>query len=552
MKQHFLLLSLVLFILGWVGVSAQTATVTFLHNSPDPAMAQVDVYITQYDNTAKADNVNYKDGLMFTDAIIFGGLEVFIDVAPANSGSKDDAVVRFSFTPEADAGYQVELFGVQGTDGWLANPDGEPINLRVKQQIVPNPEPVVGEVGLMFSHGVTDMESVDVYLRGAAAPVFTSVKYGGTTTETKNVKRQLYTIDLTVAGNKNNVLASFECDFSTIPSDVIFLTSSGFKIPNDNNKSENGLYLLATLDNGSVIKYPMLSGSQKSRMQLINASADPVLAMVDLYVNGTRAADNLAYKKATGFIDYEAGTPVIISIGSATSTKESEAFFRDTLEPLRPGRTYQVVVCGVSDTASFSNTASGAPAVLQYIVAEGALEESTDPAKTAVRTIHTVTDLGTVDVRNATNTYAGALTYTAYSPEYIMVEPAIDTVWLYSTTNGTPIRGWIADLRGTKRAVTMLLTGFFGPDSNQSGPLYNLVLIEPNGTINDKLSVVQPQTEWVAELVHGSDWQLSPNPASATLNLMIPFGNSEAAAIGTSATALLYSAHGEQMLSTPL
>lgn len=45
MKQHFLLLSLVLFILGWVGVSAQTATVTFLHNSPDPAMAQVDVYI---------------------------------------------------------------------------------------------------------------------------------------------------------------------------------------------------------------------------------------------------------------------------------------------------------------------------------------------------------------------------------------------------------------------------------------------------------------------------------------------------------------------------
>lgn len=536
-----------------LGLKSQLSTITFLHNSPDPELAAVDVYITQTGNTSKVEDFAYKSGTIFPDAIIFGGFPVQISIGPANSTSEEEAtLVRATFTPEPDEGYQVELIGVMGDEGWAENPDGVSLQARIKQQLVPLVEPVFGEVAVMFSQGVTDLEECDVYVRGSSTPLFAGLKFGDITPTPKNIKRQRHTIDLTKAGDKSRVLASFEVDLTLTSSDVIILTSSGFKTPQDNKGSSIAMRLLGFLDDGSVLEYELLTGSQTARVQFIHDSPDPTATVVDIYVNGERKLDNLNFRKASSFADYEAGTPVILAVAPATSTSPNDAFFRDTLAAFRPGRSYHILLHGVRDTSKFAKNPGGSDISLNFTVAEGALETSPESGKTAVRMMHGVTDLGRCNVASSQATYATSLPYSGVTPEYIIAEPiAMDTMWVYNSETGSKIRGWIADLRGTNRAVAALISGFIRPDSNQNGQDWKLILVDANGAVNDRLVAVDTGTPGsVDDIVPGALWSVAPNPAANTVNVVVPVTSEQADRIGAQPMLRLVSLTGQVVVET--
>jgi hypothetical protein len=531
--------------------SAQLSNITFLHNSADASLAEVDVYVTQYGQTTKLENLAYKGGTGFPDAIVFGGFEVTIDVAPASSASRSEAIATLAFTPAEYAGYQVEVQGVGSTNGFVPNPEGADIKLKMVKVLVPEPVPVNGEVAVMFSHGSTDLEACDVYVRGSSAPLFTNMRYGQITNITKNVKRLRQTIDLTKVGDKTKVLASFEADLALLSTETVIFTISGFKTPADNHQSDNGLALLAMLDDGNVVTYPLLSGSQKARVQVIHNSPDPALSVVDVWVNGERKVDNIAFRGATAFADFEAGSPVIIGITQATATNLNNPILLDTLEAFRPGRSYHVIVQGITDTTKFKPRA--AEFLLQLNVADGALEKSATAGKTVVRTVHGVIDLPAVDVKSTNAEYATGITYSGVSPEYIPVEPvARDTFWVYDAASKKKLRGWVADMRGTDRAMVALISGFLGTDSNQNGPKWKIVLVDANGSTSDKLIEVDTGgTTGSVDLVPASLWTLAPNPASTKATLFIPFTETVAGVIGNGAQARVFSVSGELQLVVP-
>lgn len=545
------LFSLILAIAIPTIASSQQAFITFLHNSADPALGVVDVYVTQSGQTTKVDNLQFQKADNFNTAIVFGGFECFVDVAPSTSSSKDEAIATLTFTPQADAGYEIEFHGVKG-DGFAANPEGGNIQLTIKANLVPIVTPVVGEVSAIISHGATDLEACDVYVRGNSKAIATNIAFGNFSSEIKQLKRQRQTIDLTKTGDKTKVLASFEVDLSTVSSDIIVLTISGFKTPADNHESTNELALLTVLEDGNVIKSPILSGSQKARVQFIHNSADSKLATVDIYINGVRAIDNIAFKRATAFADFDAGSAMQVVIARSTSTSVKDSLASVTIEQFRPGRAYHLILHGVLDTALYSGHGTAGYIGITVLEKEAALEKGSKANETSVRAVNGVIDLQPVDLVVGATTLGSNMNYNSVVPEYInLTGSQADTIWALQAGTSTKLRGWIADLRGSERAVVVALAGVVGPDSNQNAEAYELILIDANGTVNDRLVAVDPVAS-VTELVPSSSWTMSPNPTSLSATLSIPLDRRVAGIIGQGALARVVSVTGTAVAEFPL
>jgi hypothetical protein len=499
---------------------AQLAYVTFVHNSPDPALEMVDVYVTQTGQPQKIANIAYQNGSALESAFIFGGLLTTISVAPANSVNEAQAVIRVTFTPEADKGYAVVVSGVQNPANFVSNPSGRSIGLSLKRFEVPIFSGAFTESGVQVYHGATDLETADFRLRSGNKVLASALKYDTNTVDLINVNRDLGIVDVTMVGNANTVYGSFSADFASFASEVVLFVLSGFKTPLDNN-SDASLVLLAVLDDGRIVRNDLIAGSQVAKAQLIHNSADPEVTIVDVYADDTKIADNIAYLKATAFNDIAAGSPLKLGIAPALSTSSKDVFASIDVPALRPGRNYHFVISGVKDTTKYKANPDGQDRSLTIIVAEDALPTSSG-GMTSVRSINGSTDATNILVQNRRGTtYMDHLGYTAITG-YQSVEAAQDTFWLLQPDSLTLIKGWVGNLSGNNRATCLMATGFVDPASNQNGQAFKLVLVDANGNVSDRLTEVTPATSVDEVTLDLLPVSIAPNPVVDVVTVRVP------------------------------
>lgn len=505
-----------------VSASAQTSFVTFLHNSPDPELRTVDIYITQAGVTSKVEDVSFQSADNLNSVAIFGDIELVIGVAPGSSVSMSEVVLEHAFTPVPDVGYMAIVHGVADPSKYASNPDGKATKLAVTSYAVENTNTDPTKTAVFFFQGASDLEKCDVWIRGGAKVAAANLSYTDRNSAAAVVERKVLTIDCTKPGDKTKVLASFSVDFGTLASSVVICAVSGFKTLEDNNKSTDTLALLSVLEDGRVVRSPLMAGSQTSRVQLVHAAADPALTQVDVYVNGVKAADNLAFRKATGFVPVVANSPVVVGFAPAASNAYKDTLLTIALDPLRPSRSYTIIASGVADTAKFAKNPTGLYTGVRLTVVDGALEQSPS-SKTAVRAGHFVTDAPVVSIKSTGNTYASNAKYADVNPAYIEVEPANDTLWL-TDADGNKIKGYVFDLRGSNRATLALATGFLDPAANNSGAALKLILVDANGTVNASPTEVEPggNTSVQEEELLARGWNVGPNPVSNQLSVRIP------------------------------
>lgn len=509
------------FVAAWSTSSAQLSLFTFLNNSPDPAFATADLYVTQAGIVSKVEDVPFQGANNLNSIAVFGDLDVTFAVAPGNSIDASEAKAAFTFTPGSDKGYMVMVHGVSNATGYAPNPDSKPIALKMTSFEVEPYTADPGKTGVYFVHGVSDMETGDFWFRGGSKVAVAGMGFTDNATAVAAAERKAVTVDYTKAGDKTKALASFSVDVASLASSVVVCVTSGFKTPSENGNGKDTMALLSVLEDGRVVRSPLLAGSQTSRVQIVHNAADPSATVVDLWLNGTKAFDNVSFRKATSFTNVPANSPLVIGIAPATSSSYKDTLGTVTLDPLRPGRSYTLVATGVLDSSKFRRNPNGKAINFQIAILEGALEAS-EPGKTAVRVAHFSTDAPRVSIASTTTNYATNVTYGDAAATYALVPPALDTLWV-SGEDGKRIRGYVCDLRGQNKAFLALASGFFVPDSNETGPAFKLILIEPNGTVNASLQEVEPGPVSVEELLDASaSWVVGPVPARERVTVVVP------------------------------
>jgi hypothetical protein len=514
MTHHTRLLAVfvaALLTLGATALQAQLVGVTFLNNSPDPALQTADIYIAQGGGTQKGEDIRYQSADNLPSVFIFGDLETTITVAPGSSSSEADKVAQLTFTPAIDATYMIVISGVGSTDGYAPNPDGAEIGYTLTVFETPFFGGDPTKIGAMFVAGATDQNRFDV-LGAPNVPIVRGLAYPNYTDTITSVDRSITRFIVTAPGKPADVFGAFDVNLQGYSSDVVVFVLSGFKTPQDNTAGEP-LVLLAVLEDGNVIRNELVQGSQTASVQLIHNAADPAAKIVDVWLNGQKAVDNFTFRTGTGFVDVPAGEPLTIGIAPATSSTYADTLFTVTLPSFRTGKTYQVFAHGVATPASFAANPQERDIAFKLTVAENALIESTTDGKTSIRVAHGVTDAGALVVQSAAGvTYATGELYGDVSLSYLAVDPVADTLWVYDSVGGTPLVGFVANLSGNKRAAVLMASGFLTPADNNNGDPLALVLIDANGRGTVLPSVLPPVVSVEEDATR--QWTLAPNPAS--------------------------------------
>ncbi|MFM8771362.1 MAG: DUF4397 domain-containing protein [Candidatus Kapaibacterium sp.] len=499
---------------------AQLSVVTFVHCSPEPSLRVVDLYVTQAGTTTKIDDIAFQRASNMNEAAIFGDLELTLSVAPSSSINVSEAVYQTTFTPGADKGYMAIFTGLNKPADYVANPNGKAIGYAITAYEVPNSNSDPTKTAVYFFNGSTDLEAGDIFSRGVSKALASSVGFLDRSTTPAILDRKATTIDFAKVGDAKKVLASFSVDLGSMGSNILVSVISGFKTPGDNAKSLDTLCLLNVLEDGRVLRSPLISGSQTSRVQIVHAAADPAFAVVDLYVNGTKAFDNVSFRRASAFVDVPANTPLVIGIAPGTSNAYKDTLTTVTLTPLRPTRAYSIVALGISDTLKFAKNPEGADPRFKLMVYENALEKN-GTTKTGVRTLHAVTDAPRVSFASSAVSYASKIGYGDISASYVETEPATDTVWM-SDAEGKKLKGYLCDFRGAARATIMIATGFLDPTKNSNGPGLSVILVDASGNVNANVLAIDPDVTSVKEeALIASGWRVSPNPASDVVRFVV-------------------------------
>ena len=496
-----LLFSLI-FLLSITSIFAQTTRLQVIHNAADPAAAVVDVYVN---GNLAIDNFEFRKATPFID--IPANTLLNIGIAPGNSGSVNDTIKNFQANLKQNKKYVLIANGVLDPIQFSPNPDGENIafTLFAKDNLR---EQGVNQwkVDFIVVHGSTDAPTVDILAQRVYSNITNDISaevvensdiespeswFGGwrlvnnaSYGDITNYKRLFpdeYILKVTPGNNNSTVVAEFNADLSGLGGEAAVVFASGFLDPTANQNGE-AFGLFAALPNGTVVEFPMVQ--PMARLQVIHNAADPIATNVDVYLNGTLALDDFAFRTATPFIDVPAGVEINIGIapGNSGSVNDTIKNFPVTFEN---GKTYVGVANGVIDPSQFTANPDGRSIAFTIFAKDGIRESGAYNSKVDFVVLHGSSDAPTVDVlaRNVATLVDNA-TYGDFT-DYIRVPAASYILDITpGDDNNTIVASFDADLSGLGGgAAVVFASGFLDPAVNQNGEAFGIFAALPNGTV---------------------------------------------------------------------
>jgi len=483
----------------------QNANVQVIHNCADPLATSVDVYI---DGTLALDNFAFRTATPFIP--LLAGVNHTIAIAPPTSASVGDALVSFpNINLTANSNYTVIASGIVGT-GFATNPDSRSIAFDLK--IVPNTRTVAtngSKVDFAVFHGVTDAPGVDVNLSGGATLV-PNAKYGDASGYL-SVDPTWYPIDIAAAGT-STVVVSYVADLTTLTGGAAIVFASGFLTPSANNNGP-AFGLFAALANGTVVQLPI---QQKAYVQALHNCADPLADSVDVYLNGTKIADNFAFRTATPFLPLVAGYPNTLAIAPKTSTSAAQAVWQQAYT-LDADSSYILTASGVVGSG-FASNPDAVSTSFQVLVKAGARQQGSSSGSFDFYAIHGATDAPTVDVKaNGAITLIDNAKYTDQT-NYLSVPTGSYTLAVTDASGATTVAQYTADVTtlGGKSGV-VLASGFLNPAANNNGPAFGLYVALANGGPFVALPAYTPTA--IENVANDISLAVFPNPSSNNLTV---------------------------------
>jgi hypothetical protein len=476
------------------------ANLQVIHNAADPSAAVVDIYLN---GSLLLNDFAFRTATPFVQ--LPGGVPLAIGVAPGNSTSSADIIATFNATLDNNKDYTAIANGVLAPPSFAVNPDAVStgfnlfINANAKQFSTD-----ITKTEFSVFHGATDAPTVDVKLHGTSTILVDDAAYTDQTPYIE-VAAGSYDLDVTPGNNNNVIVASYTADLSTLAGQAFVVFASGFLTPSANQNGE-AFGLFAALPNGTVLELPTFVPT--AFVQVIHNAADPGAAVVDIYVDGTLALNDFAFRTATDYVELPITASVAVAPGTSTSVTDALATFPLNLVE----GSYNIAIAnGVLAPASFAANPDAQSTGFTLFLTAGKINAN-NANKVEFKVVHGSTDAPTVDVVVA-GTSTILVDNAKYSDitAYIEVDPITYTINVTpGNDNNTIVKTYQAPLASAQGfAAVVFASGFLNPAANQNGPAFGLYATTPQGLTFPLLDVTG-----VEDITLETSVFTYPNPAT--------------------------------------
>jgi hypothetical protein len=220
--------------------------------------------------------------------------------------------------------------------------------------------------------------------------------------------------------------------------------------------------------------------AQTAQVQIIHNSPDALADSVDIYLNGTLTLDNFAFRSATPFIPFTAGSPQVIGIAPKNSSGYGDTITTFTYT-LTANMTYIIVANGILNT-----TAYNPPEPFNLYVYAMGRESADTPGNTDVLVHHGSTDAPHVDVEEISvpaGTVVNNLGYGEFS-DYLELPADNYRLVVTDSTGSVRVKSYEAPLAALglqDSSITVVASGFLDPSANSNGPSFGLYVALATG-----------------------------------------------------------------------
>ncbi|MBK8498537.1 MAG: DUF4397 domain-containing protein [Flavobacteriales bacterium] len=487
---------------------AQTARLQVIHNCADLNAASVDVYV----NGAEAvGDFDFRTATPFIT--VPAGVALSIAIAPGNSTSVADAIFTQDVTL-ADGGAYIAV--ASGTVSPIGYSPATPFSLAIYDQARESAQGPGTDV--LVLHGATDAPTVDVFESAVVSTtIIDDLSYGDFAGYL-----ELPTVDFTLqvrSADNSTIVAAYQAPLQSLglQGAALSVLASGFLNPAANSNGPAFGLWVALPTGGPLVELPG-AAIPTARLQAIHNSADLAAAQVDVYLNGSLAVDNFAFRTATPFIDVQAGVDLTLSIAPANSSSVADAI-ADFSYNLPEGGSFILVASGI-----VSGTGYNPATPFDIYVKSDAREAATSGVgNTDALVFHGCTDAPTVDVFESavvSTTIVDDASYGDFT-DYLEL-PTLDFTLQVQTADGSATVATYAaplqtlGLQGA--ALTVVASGFLAPNNNSNGPSFGLWVATSAGGPLLQLPVVTSVREADNALSGIRTW---PNPSSDALSLQV-------------------------------
>jgi hypothetical protein len=282
----------------------EATRIQFIHNAPDAALGNVDIYFNQ---VKVVSNLAYKAATPFITANT-GNTEVLV-----SSAGQNDTLFRIpAVNLVSGKSYLAMALGLKDTTSFESNPEGlnRMFNI-IANDSMPEGSLAAGSFQYLVANGCTDAPQLNFNNVANQASLIGSLSYSSLSALKSTSSNVIFNIS---NNDKTKYNGAFLLNGATLlnQSGVIFTTgffnTASFKV-------------MLALNSGSVIELQRL----KNKLQVIHNSPDTTIRMVDIYANGSKIVDDLGFRKTTGIASTDAYVPVRINIvnGNASDTLNS-------------------------------------------------------------------------------------------------------------------------------------------------------------------------------------------------------------------------------------
>lgn len=483
---------------------AQPARMQVIHNCADNAADTVDIWVNG-PTTTKLENVAFRTATAYLN---LNAGTYNIGIAPKTSTVVTDTFYNLNASLAANGKYVAVAGGIESTTGYNPAP-----SLRISVYATARETASNGaNTDLLILHGSTDAPTVDV--RSGTSTLVNDIAFGSFSNYVE-LPTADYKVRITTSTGATTV-QTYSAPLQTLGlgGQSIVVLASGFLNPaNNSNGPAFGLYV-ALATGGVLVPLPTTTAEVFARVQAIHNCADMAGDSVDVYLNGTKIADNFAFRTATEFLDVPAKTPINVGIALKNSASVADTFYNLNATLDSAGR-YILTANGIESPTGYTPNLA-----FRLSVFGPARETGANPSNTDLLVMHGSTDAPTVDVRSGGNVLVNDITFGNYSGGYLSLPTSNYTIDITDATGATTVKSYSAPLQTLAlqgQAITVLASGFLTPANNSNGAAFGLYVALPTGGALVPLPTATTSINNVA--VKGLAFSIAPNPANNTISI---------------------------------